>query len=63
MGRKMVFSDNKSRFYTCTRCGETKDWYRFRDGQPYWCYQCVRCEKTPVGQMPIPQLPEHSVPH
>ncbi|WDW79172.1 protein NinD [Salmonella enterica subsp. enterica serovar Uganda] len=26
----------------CYRCGESKDDYRFRPDQPYWCRWCIR---------------------
>lgn len=43
---------------TCYRCGERKEDNRFRPGQPYWNYWCIRCERTPIGQMPYPQTSE-----
>ncbi|WP_334117803.1 protein NinD [Atlantibacter hermannii] len=42
----------------CYRCGERKEDIRFRPGQSYWCRWCIRCERTPVGQMPLPQTQE-----
>ncbi|UYU05085.1 protein ninD [Serratia marcescens] len=42
----------------CYRCGEIKDGYRFRPGQPYWHCWCIRCERTPIGKMPLPQTQE-----
>lgn len=47
------------RLYQCYRCGESKDWYRFNPGQKYWVRQCIRCEMTPAGMMPVPQESEH----
>ncbi|WP_074423365.1 protein NinD [Serratia sp. 14-2641] len=43
---------------SCSRCGEIKDDYRFRPGQKYWVQQCMRCERTPVGEMPYRQTEE-----
>lgn len=42
----------------CDRCGERKDDYRFRPGQPYWHKWCIRCERSPVGDFPLPQTKE-----
>ncbi|HDK8417576.1 TPA: protein ninD [Klebsiella pneumoniae] len=42
----------------CDRCGERKDNYRFRPGQPYWHKWCIRCERSPVGDFPLPQTKE-----
>ncbi|WP_145585559.1 protein NinD [Yersinia rochesterensis] len=43
---------------SCYRCGETKEDYRFRPGQPYWNRWCMQCERTSVGVMPYPQTEE-----
>ncbi|EBK7718957.1 protein ninD [Salmonella enterica] len=42
----------------CYRCGECKDDYRFRPDQPYWCRWCIRCERSPVGNFPLPETKE-----
>ncbi|EMA8630593.1 protein NinD [Cronobacter malonaticus] len=42
----------------CYRCGELKDDYRFRPGQPYWFQWCIRCERSPIGHFPLPQTQE-----
>ncbi|EPF6160767.1 protein NinD [Citrobacter sedlakii] len=42
----------------CDRCGERKDDYRFRPGQPYWHRWCIRCERSPVGDFPLPETKE-----
>ncbi|HFK5809319.1 protein NinD [Enterobacter kobei] len=42
----------------CDRCGERKDDYRFRPGQPYWHRWCIRCERSPVGNFPLPETKE-----
>nr|AKH60689.1 NinD protein [Salmonella phage SEN22] len=39
----------------CYRCGESKDDYRFRLNQPYWHQWCIRCERSPVGNFPLPR--------
>lgn len=39
----------------CMRCREIKDDNRFRDGQPNHRIWCIRCERTPAGQLPYPQ--------
>lgn len=42
----------------CYRCGESKDDYRFRPNQPYWHQWCIRCERSPVGNFPLPETKE-----
>ena len=53
----MIF--NQPKMQSCTRCGERKNDYKFRDGQKYWVIKCIRCELSPGGSMPIGELPEH----
>lgn len=43
----------------CDRCREIKDDFRFRLNQKSWHALCIRCEKTPVGKMPIRETDEH----
>ncbi|EBW7778199.1 TPA: protein ninD [Salmonella enterica subsp. enterica serovar Saintpaul] len=42
----------------CYRCGESKDDYRFRPNQPYWHQWCIRCQRSPVGNFPLPETKE-----
>lgn len=42
----------------CDRCGERKDDKRFRPDQPYWNRWCIRCERSPVGDFPLPETKE-----
>lgn len=42
----------------CDRCGEKKDDKRFRPDQPYWNRWCIRCERSPVGNFPLPERKE-----
>jgi hypothetical protein len=52
---------NQAKMLSCTRCGERKNDYKFRDGQKYWVIKCIRCELSPTGSMPIMELPEHRI--
>lgn len=47
---------------SCYRCGERKEEWKFRAGQNYWRRWCMRCEASPIGQMPIPETLEHCRP-
>lgn len=47
---------------SCYRCGERKEDWKFREGQNYWHRWCIRCESSPIGQMPIPETSEHRRP-
>ncbi|MFH5067189.1 protein NinD [Enterobacter cloacae complex sp. 2024EL-00215] len=42
----------------CDRCGEWKDDKRFRPDQPCWNRWCMRCERSPVGDFPLPETKE-----
>ncbi|WP_338112166.1 protein NinD [Rosenbergiella australiborealis] len=55
----MTMTFKPGRFYQCCRCRESKDWHYFNDGQMYWNYWCIRCQKSPTGSLPIRQTEEH----
>jgi len=51
----------------CYRCAENKDQERFKPDQPYWSRWCIRCQDTPLNELPRRQTDKdkydhHSVP-